>query len=109
MIQHIVMFKFQETACGKTKAENLEEARQRMLALREQIPQIRGMEVRLAAPGSAPGNYDYILISQFDSMEELVTLLKMRAEPGDVLLFKGSRGMKMEQALELFLSDIEDD
>ena len=71
MIQHIVMFKFQETACGKTKAENLEEARQRMLALREQIPQIRGMEVRLAAPGSAPGNYDYILISQFDSMEEL--------------------------------------
>ena len=38
MIQHIVMFKFQETACGKTKAENLEEARQRMLALREQIP-----------------------------------------------------------------------
>ena len=26
MIQHIVMFKFQETACGKTKAENLEEA-----------------------------------------------------------------------------------
>ena len=57
MIQHIVMFKFQETACGKTKAENLEEARQRMLALREQIPQIRGMEVRLTAPGSAPGNY----------------------------------------------------
>ena len=47
MIQHIVMFMFQETACGKTKAENLEEARQRMLALREQIPQIRGMEVRL--------------------------------------------------------------
>ena len=37
MIQHIVMFKFQETACGKTKAENLEEARQRMLALRSRF------------------------------------------------------------------------
>ena len=27
------------------------------------------------------------------------------AKPGDVLLFKGSRGMKMEVALELFLQD----
>ena len=61
MIQHIVMFKFKETANGKTKAENLKEAKERMLALREQIPEIQGMEVRLAAEGSAPANYDYIL------------------------------------------------
>lgn len=71
MIQHIVMFKFKESANGKTKAENLREARERMLALKEQIPQIRGMEVRFAAEGSAPANYDYILVSQFDSMEDL--------------------------------------
>lgn len=71
MIQHIVMFKFKETANGKTKAENLKEAKERMLALREQIPEIQGMEVRLAAEGSASGNYDYILISQFNNLEEL--------------------------------------
>ena len=59
--------------------------------------------------GAVTGGMDPANAMFFDSMEELVTLLKMRAEPGDVLLFKGSRGMKMEQALELFLSDIEDD
>lgn len=71
MIQHIVMFKFLDSAQGKTKAQNLEEAKARMLALKDQIPQIRSMEVHLAVEGSAPGNYDYILVSQFDSLEDL--------------------------------------
>ncbi len=31
--------------------------------------------------------------------------LRELAKPGDVLLFKGSRGMKMEQALEMFLQE----
>ena len=66
MIQHIVMFKFKESANGKTKAENLVEAKARMMALKDQIPQIQGMEVYFA-----PTNYDYILVSQFNSMEEL--------------------------------------
>ena len=76
MIQHIVMFKFKETANGKTKAENLVEAREKMLALKEQIPQIQSMEVHFAAEGSAPANYDYILISHFLSMEDLAIYQK---------------------------------
>ena len=76
MIQHIVMFKFKETANGKTKAENLAEARARMLALKGEIPEIVEMEVRLGVPGAAPANYDYILISKFRSMEELETYQK---------------------------------
>lgn len=40
------------------------------------------------------------------SMEELVELLKCRAKPGDTLLFKGSHGMHMDRALELFLKEI---
>ncbi len=34
MIRHIVLFKFKETANGKTKEENLREAKERMLAMR---------------------------------------------------------------------------
>ena len=37
------------------------------------------------------------------SREELAEILCQRANPGDTLLFKGSRGMKMELVLELFL------
>lgn len=71
MIRHIVMFKFKDSAAGKTKAENLREARARMLALQEQIPELTSLEVRFGTEGQAPGNYDYILVSDFDSLQQL--------------------------------------
>ncbi|MCQ4842662.1 Dabb family protein [Neglectibacter timonensis] len=76
MIRHIVMFKFKEFAEGRSKAENLAEAKRRMLALREEIPEIVSMEVFLGAPGSADTNYDYILVSTFRSMEEMLRYQK---------------------------------
>lgn len=39
------------------------------------------------------------------TMEELIELLCSRAKPGDTILFKGSRGMRMERALEGFLQE----
>ncbi len=41
----------------------------------------------------------------FTDKERLVQVLKQIAKPGDVILFKGSRGMRMEQVLEAFLSE----
>ena len=41
----------------------------------------------------------------FESRAELVATLKRTVKPGDVILFKGSRGMHMELALEQFLAD----
>lgn len=41
----------------------------------------------------------------FTDRERLVQALKLTAKPGDVLLFKGSRGMRMELILEAFLQD----
>ena len=50
--------------------------------------------------GMPPKNAEH-----FDTHEDLARMLKMRAGEGDVILFKGSRGMKMERALQLFLQD----
>lgn len=41
----------------------------------------------------------------YQEREELVETLKRLAKPGDVILFKGSRGMRMELILDAFLKD----
>ena len=41
----------------------------------------------------------------FEDRDKLITVLKRMVKPGDVLLFKGSRGMRMERILEGFLND----
>ena len=41
----------------------------------------------------------------FTDRDMLVKVLKQMAKPGDTLLFKGSRGMRMELALEQFLQE----
>ena len=41
----------------------------------------------------------------FDDQVELGNTLKRMAQPGDVILFKGSRGMRMERVLEQFLAE----
>ena len=71
MIRHIVMFKFKDSANGRSKEENLQEAKARMLALGEEIPEFTRFTVSFGAGGQAPGNYDYILVSEFDSLDPL--------------------------------------
>ncbi|MBR4309345.1 MAG: Dabb family protein [Oscillospiraceae bacterium] len=62
MIRHIVMWKFREDA-------DPTEFLTRLAALKEQIPLIRSMEVlRSAVVG---GEYDAVLISDFDSLEDV--------------------------------------
>ena len=73
MIRHIVMFKFKDSANGKSKAENLKEAREKMMAMWGVIPQIKAMNVYFGAEGQKPANYDYILVSDFESLEDLET------------------------------------
>ena len=41
----------------------------------------------------------------FTDRERLIAVLKQTVRPGDVILFKGSRGMRMELVLEAFLSE----
>lgn len=44
-------------------------------------------------------------IRMFDTHEAMADALKAAAQPGDALLFKGSRGMRMENVLKLFLGE----
>ena len=55
---------------------------------------VAGAEVRGMAAGAA-----------FEVPAGLVAALRRDAEKGDALLFKGSRGMRMERALAWFLGE----
>ena len=45
----------------------------------------------------AAGKRDGIEVMSFDSREDITEYLKARLNPGDVVLIKGSRGMKMDE------------
>ena len=53
--------------------------------------------------GAITGGMDQLHAQAFEDREKLVSVLKAIAKPRDVLLFKGSHGMHMELALDLFL------
>ena len=55
--------------------------------------------------GAVTGGMPATRARAFEDRQVMVGELKRLAKPGDVLLFKGSHGMHMEIALELFLQD----
>ncbi len=71
MIRHIVMFKFLE----ENKAENVQRTKEMLDALPAKIPLIRHSETHIGHADAAPANADLILISDFDSMEDLAAYI----------------------------------
>lgn len=55
--------------------------------------------------GAITGGMNPKNAEHFDTHEDLASMLKMRVSEGDVVLFKGSRGMKMERVLQMFLKE----
>ena len=64
MIQHIVMWKFRPDA-----QKEADEFLSRLAALKDQIPYIRSMYVRRSAVENS--SYDAVLVSEFDSLEDV--------------------------------------
>ncbi|MDE7231224.1 MAG: Dabb family protein [Oscillospiraceae bacterium] len=65
MIRHIVMWKFKED-----QHDNMLLFRERLLALRDRIPEIREMEVGININPSER-SFDAVLVSSFDSLDAL--------------------------------------
>ena len=71
MIRHICMFKFKEFAEGKTKSENIAITKSMLDKLPSEIKYIVSSETLFGAEGQKEDNYDLILISDFNNLEEL--------------------------------------
>lgn len=70
MIKHIVMWKFKGFAQGRTKKENMELVKSMLEELPKKIDFIRSMEIHYNV-NTKESMYDAILISTFDSVEDV--------------------------------------
>lgn len=71
MIKHVVMFKFKDEAKGRTKEENVQIAKNMILDLKKSINVLKFMEVGINSKEADNNNYDLVLISEFDTIQDL--------------------------------------
>ena len=71
MIRLLVLFQLSEEAEGRSKAENARIIKEELEALQGVIPEIRRIEVKINHEAASDGNYDILLESEFDSLEDL--------------------------------------
>ena len=64
-----------------------------------------GPNAQRVVGGAITGGKSTNAARQYETHEAMAKDLKNLCKPGDVLLFKGSRGMRMENVLELFLKE----
>lgn len=71
MVKHIVMWNLKEEALGNTKEENAILIKEKLEALKADIPELKYIEVGINNKNYAPKNYDVVLISEFENFEAL--------------------------------------
>lgn len=80
----------------------------RLAAARADMVFAYGKNSERMVSGAVTGGMRESCVKSYQSHEELAQALRCMAKAGDVLLFKGSRGMKMEHVLQLFLQTEEE-
>ena len=73
MVRHIVLFKLDDEAEGRSKAENALIIKERLEELKNTIPVIRKIEVKINLSEASADNHDVILESEFDTLEDVRT------------------------------------
>lgn len=71
MIKHIVLFKLAPFAEGNSKQENALYLKERLEDLPSLIPELLKIDVFINDPDASSENYDLILITEFESLEDL--------------------------------------
>lgn len=71
MVKHIICLKLKDFAEGNPKSENARLAKEKLLSLKEKIKEIKYIEVGINNPKAPQDNFDIVLITEFESFEDL--------------------------------------
>ncbi|MDP2808360.1 MAG: Dabb family protein [bacterium] len=75
MIKHIVLWSFRPQAEGRSKQENIELAREKLLGLKDSIKEIKSLEVGINS-NAGQDAFDLALYSEFENEKDLDTYQK---------------------------------
>lgn len=75
MVHHLVFWKLKPSADGRSKEENLREARERLLTLKGKIPEIRRIQAG-ANFNPSEASWDLALVAEFDDEMDLLAYQK---------------------------------
>ena len=71
MVKHIIMFKFLDTACGRSKKENVSIAAEMLSDLMGKVPSLLSSEIFINSDSADNSNYDLLLVTEFNSFDGL--------------------------------------
>ncbi len=71
MIKHIVMFRMQKEAIGRSMEENIADACERLSHFKEEIPTLAEFQYGVNRPDANPDNYELALVCDFADMQAL--------------------------------------
>ena len=75
----------------------------RQVASRADLFFAYGPDAERMVTGAITGGMPANCVWHFDNQEQMAKMLRSRAKPGDLLLFKASHGMRLERVLQMFL------
>ncbi|MBN1416379.1 MAG: Dabb family protein [Bacteroidales bacterium] len=96
MIRHIVMWTIRETGTPRGKLEAMAELKSKLLALKEQIREIRNLEVHFNSISAPQDNFEVILESEFASWTDLETY---RKHPAHVAVAEYVKNIRQSRAV----------
>ena len=71
MVKHIICLKLKDFAEGNPKSENANLAKEKLMALKEKISEIKYIDVGINDPKAPTDNFDIVLITEFASFADL--------------------------------------
>ena len=71
MIKHVVLFKLASSAEGNSMHENALYLKEKLENLQNLIPELLGIEVFINMPNVSAGNFDLMLIAEFENLQDL--------------------------------------
>jgi len=95
MIHHIVLWKLDDSYSSNEKTKILKQLNDKLLNLLNYIVELRSLEVNINSEKAAANNFEILLVSKFDTLEDLK---KYQVHPEHLKVVEYIKTLKLKKA-----------